>query len=170
MTAKREPAINLSSLKSSGTQSSYDENIEDFDAVRFRRMMAYAIDVVCIFFIGVIATIVATLMGIITLGLLSPLLAVGLMLVPLAYHTITIGSQMNATIGMRFMDLEVYLYSGEDPDYLTALVHSGLFYFSMAVTSSLILLVALFNSRGRLLHDYVTNSGIRQARRSKEGL
>ena len=170
MTAKRAPVINLSSLKGGSNNFSHEENMEGFEAVRVRRMMAYAIDVVCIFFISIIATVVATLMGIITLGLLSPLLAIGLMLVPLAYHTVTIGSQMNATVGMRFMGLEVYLYSGEEPDYLTALVHSGLFYFSMAVTSSLILLVSLFNSKGRLLHDYVTNSGIRQAQNSTKGL
>lgn len=146
------------------------ENSDDFDAIRFRRLIAYAIDVVCIFFISIIAAVVATLMGIVTLGLLSPVLAVGLMLVPLAYHTLTIGSAMNATVGMRFMGLEVYLYSGDKPDYLTALIHSGLFYFTVALTSSLILLVSLFNPRGRLLHDYLTNSGIRRADSLKSDL
>ncbi|OUR76387.1 hypothetical protein A9Q83_14530 [Alphaproteobacteria bacterium 46_93_T64] len=170
MSVKREPVINLSSLGGGRDRKIHEDNLDDFDAIRFRRLCAYAIDVVCIFFIGIAATIVATLMGIVSLGLLSPILAVGLMLVPLAYHTVTIGSELNATIGMRFMGLEVYLYSGDEPDYLTALIHSGLFYFSMAVTSSLILLLSLFNSKGRLLHDYLTNSGVRLAKQSKEDL
>ncbi len=102
-------------------------------------------------------------MGIVTFGLLSPILAVGLALIPLAYHTLTIGSERNATIGMRIMDIEVYLYSGKDPDYLTAFIHSGLFYASLALTSSLILLISIFNDKGRLLHDYLTSSGVRCA-------
>jgi len=161
---KREPAIHLAPL---GDSDSYDANtgrFEAFDGIRSRRFIAYMIDVICIFFISILATIGAILLGIVTLGLLSPILALGLMLVPLAYHTLTIGSHWNATFGMRLMGLEVYLYSGEEPDYLIALAHSTLFYFTMALTSSLILLVSLFNPRGRLLHDYLTNSGVRRAR------
>jgi uncharacterized RDD family membrane protein YckC len=157
----KDTSIQLSSLGGAGTDQSFKQTQDDFDGIRLKRLFAYAIDVICIACIGFVATIIATLMGIVTFGLLTPVLAVGLALVPLAYHTLTIGSERNATIGMRMMGLEVYLYSGEDPDYLTAFIHSGLFYASLALTSSLILLISIFNDKGRLLHDYLTSSGVR---------
>ena len=161
MALDREPSFELSSLNEAQTSDSQHRSIDDFEGIRLKRLIAYAIDIVCIACIGFIATILATLMGVITLGLLSPLLAVGLALVPLAYHTFTIGSDWNATLGMRIMGIEVYLYSGKEPDYLTAFIHSGLFYASLALTSSLILLVSLLNGKGRLVHDYLTSSGVR---------
>lgn len=159
---ENKSSIQLSSLGNNRSSRLHDENLEDFSGIRMRRVIAYAIDVVCIFFIGIAATFIATVMGIVTLGLLSPILAVALALIPLAYHTLTIGSHWNATFGMRVMELEVYIHDDAEPDYLTALIHSGLFYATMTLTSSLILLVSLFNPRGRLLHDYLTNSGVRR--------
>ncbi|WP_025899786.1 RDD family protein [Sneathiella glossodoripedis] len=166
MSSDQNSSIQLTSLNGTDKDHSFSTSSDDFDGIRIKRLVAYAIDVVCIACLGFIATIIATLMGIVTFGLLSPILAVGLALVPIAYHTITIGSEWNATIGMRVMGIEVYLYSGEKPDYLTAFIHSGLFYASLALTSSLILLVSLFNDKGRLLHDYLTNSGVRRVRSS----
>jgi uncharacterized RDD family membrane protein YckC len=161
---KQHSTIELSSLSGSDREEPHSIHQDRFEGIRTRRIIAYAIDVVCIFFLGIIATIAATLMGIVTLGLLSPILAVGLALVPLAYHTVTIGSEKNATLGMQLMKIEVYLKDGRSVDYLTAFFHAGLFYASMAITSMLILGVSLFNSQGRLLHDYLTNSGVRNTR------
>ena len=163
MALEREPSIQLSSLKADKTGDFDTGNLDSFDSIRTKRLIAYAIDIVCIFCISIVATLIATIMGIVSLGLLSPLLAVGLALIPLAYHTLTIGSEWNATVGMRVMGIEVYLYSGEKPDYLTAFIHSGLFYVSLAMTSTLILLVSLLNTKGRLVHDYLTSSGVRIA-------
>ncbi len=163
MALEREPSIQLSSLKADKSNSFEAGDLNAFDGIRTKRLIAYAIDIVCIFCISVVATLIATIMGIVSLGLLSPLLAVGLALIPLAYHTLTIGSDWNATVGMRVMGIEVYLYSGDKPDYLTAFIHSGLFYVSLALTSSLILLVSLLNPKGRLVHDYLTSSGVRLA-------
>lgn len=164
MATDREPSFELSSLNDAPSTGPRPYSANDFEGIRFKRLVAYAIDIVCIAGIGFVATIIATLMGVITLGLLSPILAVGLALVPLAYHTFTIGSDWNATVGMRVMGIEVYLYSGKKPDYLTAFMHSGLFYASLALTSSLILLVSLLNGKGRLVHDYLTSSGVRIAK------
>ncbi|WP_169568653.1 RDD family protein [Sneathiella limimaris] len=165
MTPDNNSSIQLTSLKGEDAeQMKPSSKSYNYDGIRFRRLVAYAIDVVVIACIGFVATIAATLMGIVTLGLLSPILAIGLALIPIAYHTLTIGSEWNATVGMRVMGVEVYLHNGGEPDYLTAFLHSGLFYASMALTSSLILLVSLFNDKGRLLHDYLTSSGVRCVR------
>ena len=52
--------------------------------------------------------------------------------------------------------------AGGPPDYLIAFIHAAIFYLSVAATSSLILLVSLFNPRGRCLHDFVIDVVIRR--------
>ncbi|MEH6402707.1 MAG: RDD family protein [Sneathiella sp.] len=158
MTKSNNPLFKLSSMENVKTSSK--AFVESFDGIRMKRILAYIVDVVCIFFLGIAATTIAAILGIVSFGLLTPFLALALALVPLAYHTLTVGSHWNATVGMRIFDLEVRLKSSEHPDYIAALIHAAIFYFTMAVTSSLILLVSLFNSRGRLLHDYITECTI----------
>ncbi len=170
MTKNSETLIELSSLSSEKERTTFSDHADDYDGIRIKRMFAYAVDVVCIFVIGAAASAVAVLMGILTFGLLTPILALALAMVPLAYHTLTIGSPWHATIGMRLFDIEVVLKNGEYPDYVTSFLHAGIFYFTMALTSSLILLVSLFNPQGRLLHDYLTNSVVRLSRTPRGGL
>ncbi len=165
MTKNGETLINLSSLEEMKGQSTSTDHPEDYDGIRLKRMFAYIVDVVCIFIIGVIASTIAALIGIITFGLLSPILVICLATIPLAYHTLTIGSEWHATLGMKLFDIEVCLKDGEYPDYVTAFFHSGIFYLTMAITSSLILILSLFNARGSLLHDYLTNSVVRLKRK-----
>jgi uncharacterized RDD family membrane protein YckC len=148
-------SMNSDSHATKGSQKSFD-----YSGVRINRILAYIVDVVVIFFIGIAASTVAAILGIVTLGMLSPLLAMLLAAIPLAYHTMTIGSSWNATLGMRLFNLEVSLADGRSLDYFTAFIHSALFYFTMAITSALILLVSLFNSEGKLLHDYLTHSSV----------
>lgn len=165
MTKNGETLINLSSLEGMKGQSASTDHSQNYEGIRLKRMMAYIVDVVCIFIIGVIASTVAALIGIITFGLLSPILVICLAAIPLAYHTLTIGSEWHATLGMKLFDIEVCLKNGDYPDYMTAFLHSGIFYLTMAITSSLILILSLFNSRGSLLHDYLTNSVVRLKRK-----
>ncbi len=157
MAKTTDPMVRLS-LKEQDEQSFGFEYPLDFSSIRTKRILAYMVDVVCIFFVGIAAGMAASLLGIITLGLLSPLLAVILACVPLAYHTLTIGSSWNATVGMRMFGIEVSLANGNRPDYMTAFIHAALFYFTMALTSMLVLIVSVFNSEGKLLHDYLTHS------------
>ncbi|MCG8492220.1 MAG: RDD family protein [Sneathiellales bacterium] len=154
-----DPAFDLS-LQSDRPKSS--ENLQSFSygGIRAKRIFAYVVDVICIGILAFAASIVASLLGIITLGLLSPILALLLACVPVAYHTATIGGPWHATVGMRLFGIEVSLNDGRKPDYITAFVHSALFYFTMALTSMLILLVSIFNPQGKLLHDYLTNSTV----------
>ena len=165
-----EAFIDLTSLEGLRKDHSDTDRPEDYDGIRLKRVLAYAVDVICIFLIGIVASTVAVLMGIITLGLLTPILALGLAMIPLAYHTLTIGSHWHATIGMRLFNIEVCLKNGDYPDYVTAFFHAGIFYLTVAITSSLVLLLSLFNPRGSLLHDYLTNSIVRQQRSSKGDL
>ncbi|MAL80086.1 MAG: hypothetical protein CMN55_13405 [Sneathiella sp.] len=159
------PLVDLSPLdrgRKTRGMSSDSFNPDDFEAIRLRRIFAYAIDVVCIAIITFIATVVATLLGVISFGLLSPLLVLILALIPLSYHTLLVGGPGSATLGMRFMNVRMERMNGDKPDYLVAFIHAVLFYLSVGVTSSLILLVSLFNPRGRLLHDYLLDTVVRR--------
>ncbi len=132
-----------------------DGDLSVFDGVIARRLFAYLVDLLLI---SALVTIVAAsfwVIGVLSLGLLSPLLSVIILFVPWAYHTLTVGSAMAATPGMRLFGLEVRRLDGGRPGYLLAALLTAIFYVSVAATSWLVLLVALFNARGRTLHDYL---------------
>jgi len=111
-----------------------------------------------------IAMVVAVILGALSFGLLWPVLVVGLGLVPLLYHTVTIAGPRAATFGMRIAGLRVMsVLPGAEaddgaPSWWQALVQTATFYLSLASTGSLILLVALFNPRRRTLHDYLAGT------------
>jgi uncharacterized RDD family membrane protein YckC len=79
-------------------------------------------------------------------------------LVPLAYHTLLLSGRHSATFGMRCFDLELRSTTGERPGFLQALIQTALFYITIGMTCSLILLVALFNRRRRTLHDFLAGT------------
>jgi len=124
--------------------------------IRSRRVLAYLIDIFVVVLLGALLVAAGALFVLLTFGAASPLLALALALLPLAYHTFTIGGPANATVGMRIVGLRVVCWNGHRPGYVQAFVQTALFYFSLAVASVLILLVALFNDRGRCLHDYLS--------------
>ncbi|MCF8468067.1 MAG: RDD family protein [Sneathiella sp.] len=166
MNKNEGPLIELGSLENKGGRASKPAgetfNPDDYESIRLRRIFAYIIDVICIAVITVIATFAAALLGAITFGVLTPLLIVILAVIPLAYNTLLVGGGGHATLGMRFMNMRMELMNGGAPDYVIAFIHAALFYFSVAVTSWLILLVSLFNARGRCLHDYLVDTVIRR--------
>jgi uncharacterized RDD family membrane protein YckC len=57
---------------------------------------------------------------------------------------------------MRLVQLTVRRTDGGRPDFAQALIFSLLFYATIALTSSLILLVALLTPRKRTLHDLLS--------------
>jgi uncharacterized RDD family membrane protein YckC len=79
-------------------------------------------------------------------------------LVPLAYHTLLLSGRRSATFGMRCFDLELRSVTGGRPGFLQALLQTALFYVTVAMTCSLILLAALFNRRRRTLHDFLAGT------------
>jgi uncharacterized RDD family membrane protein YckC len=130
---------------------------EYYRGVLVRRVFAYWVDLLCIALLVAFAWIVLWVLAIVSLGLLSPLLLI-LGLIPVLYHTITIGGPHSATPGMRLSSVEVRSWTGERPSYLQAFVQTVLFYVTVYPTWSLVLLVALFNERRRTLHDILAGT------------
>ena len=126
-----------------------------FEGVSSRRAVAYLIDVFVIALLYIPFGVAAGLLGLLSFGLLfGPAFAL-LALLPLAYHVCLIGGPGSATLGMRWMDVEVRTWDGNPPGFVQAAVQTVLFYLSVGVLTPLILLVALFNDQARCLHDYL---------------
>ncbi len=126
-----------------------------FTGVPFKRVVAYLIDVIAIAVLMAVEWFFFQIIGVLSFGLLSPILLVMWIATPLAYHTLFIGGSSSATLGMRFMGIEVRVLNGDRPGYLLAALQTIAFYVTVGLTNVLILIVALFNSRRRCLHDYL---------------
>jgi len=120
--------------------------------------MAYMVDLL---FIGVIAVgvwVMFAALWLMSFGLLGPVLWFLFGLVPLAYHTLLLSGRRSATFGMRCVDLELRSVTGERPSFLRALIQTALLYVTVAMTCSVILLIAFLNRRRRTLHDYLAGT------------
>ncbi len=131
---------------------------EIYQGVLWRRVMAYLVDLLCIGMIAIVAWLVFAVLWLVSFGLLGPVLWFLSGLIPLAYHTLLLSGRRSATFGMRLFDLELRSVSGERPSFLQALIQTALFYITVGMTCSLILLVALFNRRRRTLHDFLAGT------------
>ncbi len=130
---------------------------ECYRGVLVRRVLAYWVDLLCIGLLIALAWVLFWSLAIASLGLLSPLLPI-LGLIPVLYHTLSIGGPRSATPGMRLTGVEVRSWTGERPSYLQAFVQTVLFYVTVYPTWSLVLLIALFNERRRTLHDMLAGT------------
>jgi uncharacterized RDD family membrane protein YckC len=128
---------------------------ERYDGVRTRRTFAFLIDFTVVLFLMVTAYVVIGVVGIFTFGLLWLLLPAVWPVVAILYSVLTVGGPNSATPGMRFTGIEMRTIRGERLDYGLALLHVLGFWFSVAILTPLILLVALFTERKQLLHDLV---------------
>lgn len=128
---------------------------ETYDRVTMRRMVAYLVDIVVMAPVVAVAAVVFWTLGVLSFGLLTPLLGVMLIAVPFCYHTLLIGGTRSATLGMRLFGLQVRCLDGGRPGHMLAALLTAAFYISVAFTGWLILLVVLFNVRGRALHDFL---------------
>lgn len=137
-----------------------------YEGLLVRRILAYTADVVVIAVLSTAAWIGFGILAAVTFGLLSPIGIVVIGLIPVSYHTYFLGSR-GATPGMRFFDLEMWSLTGRRPEYVQALFATVLFYISVGLTASLILIVALFNDRRRALHDVLAGTVV--LRRAKPG-
>ena len=131
---------------------------EVYQGVLWRRVLAYMVDLMFIAIIAVGVWVVFAVLWLLSFGLLGPLLWFLFGLVPLAYHTLLLSGSRSATFGMRCFDLELRSVTGERPSFLQALIQTALFYATVGMTCSLILLVALFNRRRRTLHDFLAGT------------
>ena len=129
--------------------------IEDvrLDGVRTRRVYAFVVDAFIVFLLSIPVSIVIFLLGIVTLGLGFFLYAIMFPALAIAYVAYTMGSEDQATVGMKANDIYLSRLDGGKIDPITAIVHSVLFWAGNAVLTPLVLLVTLFSDRKRTLHD-----------------
>ncbi|HXT78685.1 MAG TPA: RDD family protein [Acetobacteraceae bacterium] len=120
--------------------------------VLLRRILGWIIDLVVIAVLLFFLWWAMLLFGLLTLGFGFGVMAL-LPFVPFCYHLLSLLSRATATPGQRMAGLTVR--RDEDlgpPTGLQALVFTVVFYLTLA-TSGLLLIVALFTSRHRTLHD-----------------
>jgi uncharacterized RDD family membrane protein YckC len=131
---------------------------EAYEGVIWRRTLAYFIDLCCIGVLAIFFWILFFVLSVLSFGLLGPVLWFLFGLIPLAYHTLLLSGRRSATWGMRCFDVELRSVTGERPGFLQALTQTALFYITVGVTCSLILLFVLFNRRKRTLHDFLAGT------------
>jgi len=131
---------------------------EYFRGVVWRRVVAYClIDSLIVLLLCALAAVLFTGVSVASFGLLSAVWAL-YGLIPLAYHTLTIGGRHGATLGMRLLGIEVRSWGGERPSLSQALAMTVVFYLTAAVTASLILLFVFFNRRRCTAHDLIAGT------------
>lgn len=137
----------------------YDPDIQPelFRGVLIRRVVAFIIDMIVLSIPVVLAVIFIAVFGVVTLGLgwmLFWLVSPFSVIWALIYYGMTLGGPHSATVGMRVMDLQLRTWYGAPGYFVLGAVHAVLFWVSISVFAP-VLLVGLFNSRKRLLHDIV---------------
>jgi uncharacterized RDD family membrane protein YckC len=76
----------------------------------------------------------------------------------ICYYGLTFGSPASATLGMRVMDIEMRTWYGAPAYFVLGAVHAIAYWFTVSFLTPLILLVAFFNPRRRLLHDMLVGT------------
>jgi uncharacterized RDD family membrane protein YckC len=102
-------------------------------------------------------------LGILTFGLAWLLYAVLVPIVVVPYVALSLGGLDQATPGMKAMDLKIVKDDGGQIDWLIATVHLILFWVFNTILTPFILLLALFTSRKRALHDILLNTSMQRA-------
>jgi uncharacterized RDD family membrane protein YckC len=131
---------------------------ELFRGVLTRRLFAFLIDLVVLSVPVILGYLFIAVFGLITLGLgwaLFWLAWPASVIWAVIYYGASLGGPYSATIGMRLMDLEMRTSYGAPSYFVLGAMHAILFWVSMSFLTPLVLVVGLFNSRGRLLHDIV---------------
>lgn len=128
---------------------------ELFDGIISRRFFAYIFDFVIVSLVAIAGAIAVFFLGIFTFGLGWLLFLIFMPMVLAAYLAFTLGGPDAATPGMKMAGIQMRLYDGSHSGPFGAIMHGLLFYISISVLTPFIVLVGLFTSRGRLLHDLV---------------
>jgi uncharacterized RDD family membrane protein YckC len=134
---------------------------ELFEGVLARRCIAFLIDVTIITIPVLFAALFILIFGFITLGLgwvLYALLWPATVIWAVVYYGLTFGSAASATLGMRVMDIEMRTWYGAPAYFVLGAVHAIVFWIAISFLTPLILLVAFFNERKRLLHDMLVGT------------
>lgn len=127
------------------------------EGVTWRRVTAFCIDFAILSLVVAAAWATLWALTLVSFGLLSGFLFLPA-LIPVIYHSLMIGGRRSATCGMQIMGIEVRAVDGQRPSLLQAFAMTALFYVSIAFTTLLILVVALFNDRRRCVHDILSGT------------
>ena len=93
---------------------------EYFDGIPLKRVVAYIVDVFVISIFAAAVAVIAFVPVVLTLGMLKPFILGVIAVIPLSYHTLLIGSDRPATVGMRLLGIEVRTINGDKPGYVVA--------------------------------------------------
>lgn len=124
------------------------------------RAFAFCLDFLLVGALGSAIFLALFIGGLLTFGLSWLALPLAFPLTAFFYNALTLSGPGRGTWGMRSMGLEAVDIDGQPLDFLVAGAHAVLFYASM--TFPPVLLVGLFNSQHRLLHDFATGVVIRR--------
>jgi len=136
-------------------------NPELFEGVLARRCIAFLIDLTIITVPVLFAALFIFIFGLVTLGLgwlLFWLLWPASVIWAIVYYGMTLGSPASATVGMRVMEIEMRTWYGAPCYFVLGAVHAIVFWVTISFLTPLILLVAFFNERRRLLHDMLVGT------------
>jgi uncharacterized RDD family membrane protein YckC len=134
---------------------------ELFEGVLARRCLAFLIDLVILTVPVLFAALFILVFGLVTLGLgwlLYGLLWPAAVIWAVVYYGMTLGSAASATIGMRVMEIEMRTWYGAPCYFVLGAVQAVVYWVTISFLTPLILLVAFFNERRRLLHDMLVGT------------
>jgi uncharacterized RDD family membrane protein YckC len=138
-------------------------NDHAFEGVLSRRIFAFLIDYMVMAIVIAVLGAVIGVLGILTFGLAWMLYAVLVPIVVVPYVALTLGGRDQATPGMRAMDLKIVKDDGTQIDWLIATVHLILFWVANTILTPFVLLLTLFTSRKRALHDILLHTSMQRA-------
>src|SRR5262249_35987096 len=136
-------------------------NPELFEGVLSRRVIAFVIDVALICLPVLFLAVLIFIFGVITLGfgwILYVLLYPAAVVWALLYYGFTFGQQASANIGLLVRDLDMRTSSASPASFVTGFGHAIVYWISVPFLTPLILLVGVFNERGRLLHHILVGT------------
>lgn len=129
------------------------EDWRAYSGVLSRRVFAFILDYLIVLLLCIPAAVIVFFLGIITLGLGFMLYPALFVIVALLYFGMTLGGPAQASPGMRAMGITLMRMDGRRMDFMTAMVHTVLFWLINSVLTPLILLAGLFTEKSRLVHD-----------------
>lgn len=144
------------------------EHPELYDGLALRRSLAWFLDMIVLFFLGVTLWGVVGLLTVASFFALTPLtVPLGILMaafLPLLYHSYFIG-KTGASPAMALFDLEVRSWNGSPASMAQGFLHSAIFFATVMPSTWLILVVAFLNTRRRCLHDFLAGTVVVRASR-----
>ena len=129
-------------------------DIQFYDGVPVRRLVAFCIDLLVVAGLWSVVLIVGLLISVLTLGLAAPLALAVFGAADFVYRWAML-AERSATVGMMLTGIEVRDAAGDRPNPILAFLHVAGFYVSVFVTPLLVIgwLLMAASPRRRMLHD-----------------